>query len=100
MSFQNHIDSFILYLATERGLSDNYQLATRGHLEKLISWLEQKKKVTDPKKVTLDHLTAYLAFRKGGARGSTEEGISAASVRQVGIAIKIFFRWHHGRRAI
>ena len=32
------IDHFILYLATERGLSDNYQLSTRSSLEHFAKW--------------------------------------------------------------
>ena len=37
------IDDFILYLATERGLSDNYQISTRLSLEGFLVWLERRK---------------------------------------------------------
>ena len=37
------IEDFILYLATERGLSENYQLSTRLSLEGFTGWLERRK---------------------------------------------------------
>jgi integrase/recombinase XerD len=40
---RNEIEDFILYLATERGLSDNYQISTRLSLEGFACWLERKK---------------------------------------------------------
>jgi len=36
------IEDFILYLATERGLSENYQLSTRLSLEGFAQWLERR----------------------------------------------------------
>ena len=39
------IDQFILYLATERGLSDNYQLSTRSSLELFAKWTAEAKRV-------------------------------------------------------
>nr|NIP93357.1 integrase [Akkermansiaceae bacterium] len=36
------IDNFILYLATERGLSDAYQLSVRRTLETLLHWAGRK----------------------------------------------------------
>jgi integrase/recombinase XerD len=98
------IEDFILYLATERGLSDNYQLSTRLSLEGFAHWLERRTigeqvveklmaageplpevdvKVAD---VTLDEIGAYLAHKK-------RLGLSAASIKLVVVAIKIFFRW-------
>ncbi|MES2508028.1 MAG: tyrosine recombinase [Verrucomicrobiota bacterium] len=71
------IDSFILYLATERGLSTNYQLLVRRVLEALASWLKQDCQVEVPASVTTQHLTDYLARRK-------KDGL---------VAVKIFFRW-------
>ena len=55
------IDQFILYLATERGLSDNYQLSTRGSLELFAKWAVDEKRAAAeaietwlPKLVKLD----------------------------------------------
>ena len=87
------IDSFILYLATERGLSDNYQLSTRQSLEGFADWLAQAHKVTSPGAVTIAQITDYLAFRKKG-------GLAAASIKLIVVAIKIFYRFLHIRRQV
>lgn len=80
------IDDFLLYLATERGLSTNYQLLVRRVLEALASWLKQDKAVEDIAAVTTTHLTDYLVRRK-------KDGIAASSARVELVAVKIFFRW-------
>ena len=80
------IDAFLLHLATERGLSDNYQLLVRRVLETFASWFKRardKESVTDV--VTRD-ISDFLAHRKG-------DGIAASSLRIEVIALKIFFRW-------
>lgn len=87
------IDSFILYLATERGLSDNYQLSTRQSLEGFAEWLLHAKKVGDPRAVTTAQITEYLGFRKKG-------GLAAASIKLIVVAIKIFFRFLQSRHQI
>jgi integrase/recombinase XerD len=80
------IDSFILYLATERGLSTNYQLLVRRVLEGLASWLKEHREVSMVADVTTDLLTDYLARRK-------KDGLAASSARIELVAMKIFFRW-------
>jgi integrase/recombinase XerD len=80
------IDSFILHLATERGLSTNYQLLVRRVLEALDSWLKQDRQVETVDAVTQQHLGDYLARRK-------KDGIAASSARVELVAVKIFFRW-------
>ena len=109
------IEDFILYLATERGLSDNYQISTRLSLEGFLHWLERRAlqkqhgeealcKLAEtgepwpecavaPGSVTLQEISEYLAHRK-------RAGLSAASIKLVVVAIKIFFRWLHVRRRI
>lgn len=105
------IDGFILYLATERGLSDSYQLSTRLSLEAFATWLERRKigeaeverllaageelppveiAVSD---VTLDQISDYLAHKK-------RLGLAAATIKLVVVAIKIFFRWLAQRERI
>jgi integrase/recombinase XerD len=90
---QAAIESFILYLATERGLSDNYQLSTRQSLEGFTAWLESARKITSPQAVTANHITEYLGFRKQG-------GLAAASLKLIIVAIKIFFRFLHVRKVV
>lgn len=82
----SQIDSFILHLATERGLSENYQLSTRNSLETFASWLDDKRGITAVTQIELGHITDYLAERKNN-------GLAASSLRLIIIAIKIFFRF-------
>lgn len=87
------IDQFILYLATERGLSENYQLSTRRSLDEFSKWLSRAKQITDPCAVSLPIISEYLAFRKKG-------GLAAASIKLIVVAIKILFRFLQIRKQI
>jgi integrase/recombinase XerD len=110
MSLDAAIDDFILYLATERGLSENYQLSTRLSLEAFDQWLARRGQTSsepsssgdddrsagtagDPAQITHEQITDYLAHRK-------RAGLSAASLKLVVVALKIFFRWLHVRRRV
>lgn len=86
MTFTIALERFIVHLATERGLSVNYQLSNRQTLEALDSWLRETKGIAQVQEVTLEHLTDYLAGRKKG-------GLSNSSMRLGIIAIKLLFRW-------
>lgn len=90
---QEAIDSFILYLATERGLSDNYQLSTRQSLDAFAQWLAEAKQIHAPGKVSHDHITEYLGFCK-------KRGLAPSSIKLVVVAIKIFFRFLHLRKQV
>ena len=68
------IDAFILHLATERGLSVNYQILVRRVLEMLAGWLQANRQKTEVAAVTTQDLSDYLAERKRG-------GLAAASLR-------------------
>jgi integrase/recombinase XerD len=109
------IEDFILYLATERGLSENYQLSTRLSLEGFTAWLERRTTVesvkgepqksgaqddveepvppVSPGAVTHQQISDYLAHKK-------RLGLSAASIKLIVVAVKIFFRWLHVRKRI
>lgn len=107
------IEDFILYLATERGLSENYQLSTRLSLEAFTFWLERRSLMgksdalpkegaaeeemsavpVSPKEVTHQQITDYLAHKK-------RLGLSAASIKLIVVALKIFFRWLQARKRI
>ena len=63
--FEEAIDRFVLFLATERGLSDNYQLSTRQSLEAFAAWAGLKS-VREAGEVTTDGMTAYLLERRAG----------------------------------
>lgn len=79
------IDRFLRYLATERGLSENYQLSVRRSLEIFAAWMAREG-IAGAADVTVEHLTDYLRMRK------REDGLAAASIRINLIALKIFFR--------
>src|SRR3954447_18608864 len=80
------IDSFIRFLAVERGLSENYQLSTQRSLSEFAQWCAAKKAITRPRGVTLPVMSEYLTERKRG-------GLSASSIKLIVVALKIFFRF-------
>ncbi|HYY31129.1 MAG TPA: site-specific tyrosine recombinase [Chthoniobacterales bacterium] len=86
VDFAEAIDCFILYLATERGLSDNYQLSTRRSLERFADWAAKQKGVTSLRQVDIALLTEFLA-------GEKERGLAPGSMKLVVVALKIFFRF-------
>ena len=87
------IEAFIRFLAVERGLSANYQLSTQRSLSEFDKWCRENKKVVSPRQVTLPLLTEYLAERK-------RAGLSAASIKLIVVALKIFFRFLTSRGAV
>ncbi|HEU0207979.1 MAG TPA: site-specific tyrosine recombinase XerD [Candidatus Udaeobacter sp.] len=80
------IDDFIRFLAVERGLSENYQLSTQRSLTEFAHWSVTNKKINQARGVTLAILSEYLAERK-------RAGLSAASIKLIVVALKIFFRF-------
>jgi integrase/recombinase XerD len=80
------IDSFIRFLAVERGLSENYQLSTQRSLSEFAQWCAAKKGITRPRGVTLPLMSEYLGERK-------RAGLSASSIKLIVVALKIFFRF-------
>lgn len=89
LSFSEAIDSFLLYLAVEKGLSDNYQLLSRRLLGKLSAWC-QAQGITKPQQVRLDDLTTYLHQLKTG-------GLAPASLKQEVVALKGFYGFLRSR---
>ena len=85
------IDQFIMHLATERGLSVNYQILVRRVLETFAGWVGRVREKTQVGHVVTSDLTDFLADRK-------REGLSPATIRQDLVALKIFFRWLVVRR--
>src|ERR1700757_1153248 len=83
---EESIDSFIRFLAIERGLSENYQLSTQKSLSDCARWCAASKKIDKPRAVTLPVISEYLADRK-------RAGLSASSIKLIVVALKIFFRF-------
>jgi integrase/recombinase XerD len=82
---QVQIDSFILYLATERGLSTAYQLSVQQTLGKLLLWASKNghKQWRD---WGTDDLTAFLTSLR-------KSDLDASSLRIALVHLKIFFRF-------
>ena len=91
-SMEESIDSFIRYLAVERGLSDNYQLSTQRSLNDFATWCAHKR-IDNVRAVTLPMVTEYLAAKK-------KAGLSAASIKLIVVALKIFFRFLAGKSEV
>ncbi len=83
MLLSSAIERFILYLATERGLSVNYQLSVRQSLDGFEKWIAPTGRLLG--ELELQDLADYLHFRK-------KSGMTAATIRLNGIALKILFR--------
>jgi len=82
---QGEIDLFLLYLATERGLSTNYQLSTRASLERFAKW-NAGRGITSTLDVTPVMLTEFLMLEK-------KRGLSATSIKLQAVALRVFFRF-------
>jgi integrase/recombinase XerD len=80
------IDQFILHLATERGLSDNYQLSTRASLELFAKWAAEQKRAGAWADVTPEAIGDFLGWRKKG-------GAAAATIKLHAVALRILFRF-------
>ena len=80
------IEQLILHLATERGLSDNYQLSTRASLELFAKWAADERRAASWSEVTPEHIGGFLGWRK-------RSGMSAATVRLHAVALRVLFRF-------
>jgi len=83
---KGQVEQFILYLATERGLSDNYQLSTRASLELFLQWLEAEGCAGGWDIVTPEQIGKFLGWRKS-------QRVAAATIKLHAVALRIFFRF-------
>src|ERR1700757_2376959 len=90
---EESIDSFIRFLAIERGLSENYQLSTQKSLSDFARWCAASKRIDKARAVTLPVISEYLTDRK-------RAGLSASSIKLIVVALKIFFRFLVGKGII
>ncbi len=82
-----------MFLATERGLSINYQLLVRRNLEKFANWTIKQKNVLELNNITTHEISKYLQTRK-------KDGLAPSSIRQHIVSIKIFFRFLSKKKII
>lgn len=87
-----HVETFLAYLAIERGLSENYQLSTQRSLEAFTEWAG-KQGLGGLDAVEPGHITEYLTWRK-------RSGLAAASVKLEAVALRIFFRFLAAKKIV
>jgi len=93
VEIKKSIEQFIMFLATERGLSINYQLLVRRNLEKFANWTIKQKNILKLNDITTDKISKYLQMRK-------KDGLAPSSIRQHIVSIKIFFRFLSKKKII
>jgi len=86
------IDSFILYLATERGLSTAYQLSVQQTLAKLPPWCEANGH-REWRDLGTDELSSFLSHLR-------KTDLDASSLRIALVHLKVFFRFLQKRLVI
>ncbi len=86
MSWESEIKDFKNYLKLERGLSDNSIYAYLNDLHKLIDFLKENDKNTNPLTITLDDLNAMIEW-------TSNQGISPRTQARIISGIKSFFRF-------
>lgn len=77
-------DSFLRFLAVEKGLSDAYQLSVAQTLDAFAEWAHLGKYPLDD--IGTDELAEFLSTRKAA-------GMARSSLRITTVHLKIFFRW-------
>lgn len=83
--FPSLVDSFLLYLAAERGLSVNYRLSVQRTLERFADWCAEKG--IEPAAVEEPMLAAYHRWLRG------ECALAASSCRVAMVHLRQFFRY-------
>ncbi|MBK1828124.1 tyrosine recombinase [Haloferula rosea] len=81
---EGEIDGFMLFVATEKGLSDAYQLSLRQTLDALVAWVERRKLLL--RDLGTEELADFLGDRKAA-------GLASSSLRISTVHLKVFFRW-------
>lgn len=82
------IDEFLLFIATERGLSTAYQLSIRQSLDALCAW--SRIRAFSLADLGTEELSCFLADRK-------KQSLESSSLRITTVHLKIFFRWLAGK---
>jgi integrase/recombinase XerD len=83
-ALEARVDAFLRFLATEKGLSEAYQLSVSQTLASLSGWLA--KKGLTPEETGTPELAGFLKDRKA-------DGLCASSIRLTTVHLKIFHRW-------
>lgn len=86
-ALEERIDAFLRYLATEKGLSEAYQLSVSQTLVALDGWLMRKGLAAE--ETGTAELSEFLLTRR-------KEGLCPSSIRLTTVHLKIFYRWLAG----
>jgi len=81
---EDRIDAFLRFLATEKGLSESYQLSVSQTLVAHGGWLGRKG--LSAEETGTAELAEFLAVRRA-------EGLCPSSIRLTTVHLKIFYRW-------
>ncbi|QTN33774.1 tyrosine recombinase [Akkermansiaceae bacterium] len=81
---ETRVDRFLRFLATEKGLSEAYQLSVSQTLASLTGWLARKRLALE--EVGTEELSGFLDERR-------DDGLCASSIRLTTVHLKIFHRW-------
>jgi integrase/recombinase XerD len=95
MRHEEGIDSYLFFIAVEKGLSDGYQLATRQALESLAGWLGRERGLWTVGEVGQDDIADYLGHRRQG-----EGCLAPSTLRFHIVVIRRYFRFLHERGTI
>lgn len=82
---ESQVESFILYLATERGLSTAYQISVRQTLDQLVGWAARQGHAAW-RDLGTEELAAFLGHLR-------RDRLGASSLRIAVVHLKIFFRF-------
>jgi integrase/recombinase XerD len=83
---QADIDHFLMYLATEKGLSDRYQTLVLTALQAFAGYVEEKYKIINISGITTAQISALMGQRR-------EVGTGGNTVRLELILIKSWLKW-------
>ena len=82
---KQHVDNFLVYLKSERGLSIRTITAYQRDLKLLLQFLA-KEEIDRPAQVTQHHIRAFIAQRH-------RQGLGGKSLQRMLSAVRSLFRW-------
>lgn len=92
MQINDVADLFILYIATEKGLSSSYQLSLRQTIDALSFFMTEQEH-TNLNDIGAHELTSFLLNKK-------KQGLSASSLRVTTVHLKVFFNYLFNKQII
>ncbi len=88
----SQVEDFYLYMASEKGLSKNTQLAYKTDMDQFIQFLDSMQ-ITDLTKVNQNHFLRFLEDCK-------KKGLASSTISRKLMALKVFFKFLKRERHI